>query len=99
VATDFDAPRAGEDDQQDDGLRTLKATRATARASTVDVVDQLEADYATELPGADLSGEDLSVPVLPRQQDEFTCTACHLVHHRSRLARSRKNQQICRDCD
>ena len=99
MATDFDAPRTSEDDQLDDGLRTLKATRTTTKASSIDAVDQLEADNVQELPGADLSGEELTVTVLPRQQDEFTCTTCYLVHHRSRIARTTDKQQICQDCD
>ncbi|GJF31156.1 dUTPase [Kitasatospora sp. NE20-6] len=98
MATDFDAPRTSEDDQLDDGLRTLKATRTTTKASSIDVVDQLEADNALELPGADLTGEELTVAVLPKQQDEFACTACYLVHHRSRLALTDDKRQICHDC-
>ncbi len=27
------------------------------------------------------------VRVVPKQADEFTCSSCFLVHHRSRLAR------------
>ncbi|RZL75216.1 MAG: DUF4193 domain-containing protein, partial [Rhodococcus sp. (in: high G+C Gram-positive bacteria)] len=49
-----------------------------------------------ELPGADLSGEEFTVRVIPKQSDEFTCTSCFLVHHRSRLADG--GQLICRDC-
>jgi len=30
-------------------------------------------------PGADLSGEELSVRVVPKQADEFTCSACFLI--------------------
>ncbi len=54
-----------------------------------------------ELPGADLSGlsgEELTVKVLPKQADEFTCSKCFLVHHRSRLAEQHNGQFICRDC-
>jgi hypothetical protein len=36
--------------------------------------------------------------VLPRQSDEFTCSSCFLVHHRSQLAEQRKSGPICRDC-
>ncbi|MCX5215533.1 DUF4193 domain-containing protein [Kitasatospora sp. NBC_00240] len=61
--------------------------------------DQLEAEDLLELPGADLSDEELSVRVLPKQQDEFTCSSCFLVHHLSRLARIKNQDQICRDCD
>ena len=51
-----------------------------------------------ELPGADLSGEELTVRVLPKQEDEFTCSRCFLVQHRSRLASTRGDQLFCRDC-
>ena len=40
--------------------------------------------------------EELAVEVMPRQDDEFTCMSCFLVHHRSQLADEKK--LICRDC-
>ena len=45
-----------------------------------------------------VEGEELTVKVLPKQADEFTCASCFLVHHRSRLAETKGNQYICRDC-
>ncbi|MGH3926127.1 MAG: DUF4193 family protein, partial [Pseudonocardiaceae bacterium] len=45
-----------------------------------------------------LSGEELTVRVLPKQADEFTCSSCFLVHHRSRLAEQRNGRMVCRDC-
>ena len=50
------------------------------------------------LPGADLSNEELTVRVLPKQEDEFTCSRCFLVQHRSRLAATKGDQLFCRDC-
>ncbi|RYJ06997.1 MAG: DUF4193 domain-containing protein, partial [Actinomycetales bacterium] len=45
------------------------------------------------------SHEELAVQVVPKKQDEFTCSSCFLVHHRSQLAEEKKNGQlICRDC-
>ena len=60
--------------------------------------DETEAAEGFELPGADLSGEELSVRVLPRQADEFTCSNCFLVHHRSQLAIEKDGKQICSEC-
>ena len=71
---------------------------ALKSASAVDV-DEFEVAEGLELPGADLSNEELAVRVLPKQQDEFTCMSCFLVHHRSQLAREKNGQPICRDCD
>jgi hypothetical protein len=61
-------------------------------------VDETELAESLELPGADLSNEELAVQVLPRQADEFTCSSCFLVHHRSQHAGERNGLPICRDC-
>lgn len=50
-----------------------------------------------DLPDTDLTGEELVVRVLPQQPDEFTCTGCFLVQHRTRLAPGRNS--VCADCD
>jgi formylmethanofuran dehydrogenase subunit E len=101
MATDYDAPRRGDvDELSEDSLEELKARRAEAQSGTIDV-DETELNEALELPGADLSslsGEELTVRVIPKQEDEFTCSSCFLVHHRSRLAREKNGQMICRDC-
>ncbi|ANS27964.1 hypothetical protein WSS_A29704 [Rhodococcus opacus M213] len=96
MATDYDAPRVTESDESTDtSLEQLTASRKDTQSPAVDVEDTDTAE-SFELPGADLSGEELTVRVIPRQTDEFTCTTCFLVHHRSRLADS--EQRICRDC-
>jgi hypothetical protein len=98
MATDYDAPRKTEDDGlAEDSIEELKARRVDKAASTVDV-DETELAENLELPGADLSDESLSVRVLPRQADEFTCGKCFLVHHRSQLAGERDGLPICREC-
>ena len=98
MATDYDAPRRNEtDDMAEDSLDELKARRNEAQSSVVDV-DETDTAESFELPGADLSGEELSVRVLPRQADEFTCSRCFLVHHRSQLASHKGNQFICKEC-
>jgi hypothetical protein len=84
----------------EDSLEELKARRNENQSGVVDV-DESDTAENFELPGADLSGlsgEDLTVKVLPKQADEFTCASCFLVHHRSRLAESNGTQYICRDC-
>jgi len=91
MATDYDAPRKTDDDLSEDSIEELKARRVDKSSSSVDV-------DGFELPGADLSGEELSVRVLPRQADEFTCSQCFLVHHRSQLAEQAGGNMVCRDC-
>jgi hypothetical protein len=97
MATDYDAPRKTDDELSEDSIEELKARRVDKTASTVDE-DEIEAAEGFELPGADLSNEELSVRVLPRQADEFTCSSCFLVHHRSQLAREKGGQMICKEC-
>ncbi|TFV62703.1 UNVERIFIED_ORG: DUF4193 domain-containing protein [Bacillus sp. AZ43] len=98
MATDYDAPRRNEADELgEDSLEELKARRAEAQSASVDV-DETDFNENLELPGADLSGEELTVRVLPKQEDEFTCSRCFLVQHRSRLASTRGEQLFCRDC-
>ncbi|MBV6703357.1 DUF4193 domain-containing protein [Kitasatospora aureofaciens] len=97
MATDYDAPRNTGDDASDDSIEELKSRRDDKQGSAVDV--DTEAAEGLELPGADLSGEELTVQVVPLQQDEFTCMTCFLVHHRVQLAGEDGNgQPICRDC-
>lgn len=98
MATDYDAPRRSEvDELGEDSLEELKARRVDKSAGSVDE-DETEAAEGFELPGADLSNEELSVRVLPRQADEFTCMTCFLVHHRSQLAGEKNGQLICKEC-
>lgn len=98
MITDYDAPRrTAVDDVSEDSLEELSG-RAHAAGSAVVDVDESEAAESFELPGADLSGEELSVRVIPKQADEFTCSSCFLVHHRSRLAGENGGVMICTDC-
>jgi len=98
MATDYDAPRRTEtDESSEDSLEELKARRNEAQSAAVDV-DESESAESFELPGADLSGEELSVRVVPKKADEFTCGSCFLVHHRSRLASEKNGELLCSDC-
>ena len=83
-----------------DSLET-RAVRLTQHQSGGVDIDEAELNETLELPDADLSslsGEDLRMPVVPQQDDEFTCSVCFLVQHRSRLARTSRTKPICRDC-
>jgi hypothetical protein len=95
TASDYDARRVPDVETQDaSALRELAPT-----GSSTAVVDEDPNDVVFfELPGADLSGEELSVTVIPQQSDEFTCSSCFLVQHRSRLRRTSSGLPICADC-
>ena len=95
MATDYDAPRKTDEEMSEDSLEELQG-----RVKTVGGVDEDESDIAEslELPGADLSNEALTVQVVPKQEDEFTCSVCFLVHHRSQLASEKKGVYVCTEC-
>ena len=61
--------------------------------------DELAAADAFDLPGADLSSEEISVQILAAQADEFTCASCFLLRHRSQIAVDRGGRLYCVDCE
>ena len=95
MAQDDDSPRSKDEDEE-----SLEALSKGSQSSANDIDDDENAiaeDY--ELPGADLSNEDASVTVIPMQGDEFICSECFLVKHRSQLAQmSQDGQPICKEC-
>jgi len=97
MATDYDAPRKNEEETSEDSLEELKSRRNDKNSGKVDE-DEVEAAESFELPGADLSHEELTVRVLPKQADEFTCASCFLVKASSQLAETKNNQKYCVDC-
>lgn len=96
MTVDYDAPRRATV-EADESLDRLAGRRADPAAAVFDI-DEPDVVESYELPGADLSDEELIVRVVPEQADEFTCSSCFLVHHRSRLARGRSGESICTDC-
>ncbi|MBT8226540.1 MAG: DUF4193 domain-containing protein [Dactylosporangium sp.] len=97
-STDYDAPRRSlVDVPGEDSLEELKARRAAAQSPTADL-DDAENPEGFELPGADLSDEELTVTVVPMRADEFRCCRCFLVHHRSQLAPGQSGADTCMEC-
>ncbi len=98
ATTDFDAPRKNEVEPDEDGIEELKSPHGHPQTAVVDV-DEVETAEGFELPGADLSGEELTVRVLPAQADEFTCASCFLVRHRTQVAKEKNGLRYCADCE
>jgi hypothetical protein len=97
TTSDYDARRVSDVETQDtSALGELTPTLPSSPTALVDE-DANEVIFF-ELRGADLSGEELSVTVIPQRADEFTCSSCFLVQHRSRLRGSRSGLPICADC-
>ena len=98
MATDYDAPRVTPETDADESLEELTSRRKNDAATAVIDVDDGDAIDSFDLPDADLTGEELSVRVIPKQADEFTCSSCFLVQHRNRLALQKGEQLLCVEC-
>ena len=97
TTTDYDARRVSDADTQDKS--SLRELAPALQGPVTAVVDEDPNDvHFFELPGADLSGEELSVTVIPQRPDEFTCSSCFLVQHRSRMRASSSGLPVCADC-
>jgi hypothetical protein len=97
MATDYDAPRKSDEEENEESLENLKAQHASKVSSSVDA-DEADLNESLELPGADLSAESITVMVIPKQDNEFTCSRCFLVRHVSTLAKQVKGEPVCSDC-
>ena len=98
MPTDYDAPRVqNTDDGGDESLEDLAARRRGGRRSGARRRRRRSVD-PIDLPDIDLSGEELTVRVVPKQADEFTCSSCFLVQHHSRLALQSGDRMVCADC-
>jgi hypothetical protein len=94
TVSDYDVRRVSDVETVDrSALREL----APLPASSAVIVDD-GSDAFFELPDADPSGEEPSATVIPARADEFTCSSCHLVQHRSRLRSAGAAAPICADC-
>ena len=95
MAQDYDSPRNKDEDEE--SLQALGKSSQNASSDIDDDENAIAEDY--ELPGADLSNEDSSVTVIPMQGDEFICSQCFLVKHRSQLAYTDEDgQPVCEEC-
>ena len=100
MATDYDEPRVKpEDEPANESLEVIRAQRSATTQSPAIDLDDADTAEGIDLPGADLSHEELTVAVIPEQSDEFTCGACFLVRHRSQLARTSAGTSYCTDCE
>ena len=93
MATDYDAPRNRDADEQDnlDGLKPIPVVDGSQLGEDL---DPLELELVTS--SADIFTDDSTVQVLPPAPDEFACSRCHLIRHRSQLGDDAA--RICTDC-
>lgn len=94
MATDYDAPRKNDDDNE-----SIEAIKERIPDKLTGSVDVDEADAAEGFAIPDVVAEDLDVVVLPPQEDEFTCSECFIVKHHSLLSNKKgKYGKVCVEC-
>jgi hypothetical protein len=94
LATDYDAPRKNDDDTE--SLEAIKDRIPEGTTASSDVDD---ADHSDSFAIPEVANEELDVVVVPKQEDEFTCSECFIVKHHSQKARKdRQYGPVCVDC-
>jgi hypothetical protein len=94
TSTDYDAPRRPAD--EDESLQDLQAGRAAPDQRGAVDDDEGEVAQRLEQSGAEQIDDELTAIVVELQDDEFTCSHCFLVHHKSQLAIP--DARVCKDC-
>lgn len=77
-------PRKDEDEVTEGLIEGLRS-RCNDAGSVETEEDENKMAESFELPGVDLSEEEPTVHVIPRQENESTYSQCFLVHHASQL--------------
>jgi hypothetical protein len=69
ATTDYDAPRRSTVEDADSNVESFGCVDLGAHreATPLSDVDEGDTDDAVDLPGADLTGEELTMPVVPKQ--------------------------------
>jgi hypothetical protein len=98
MSIDYDAHRTAPETESPETVEELKPRKTPTGDPVIDL-DEADLAESFELPGADLSSEELTVQVVPIQADEFTCMSCFLVRHRSQLAREKDGKKYCIECE
>lgn len=94
MATDYDAPRKTDDDNE--SIDAIKERVPDKLAVSLDVD---EADGIDGFSVQEVVNEELDVVVLPPQDDEFTCSECFIVKHHTMLAAKKgKYGKLCTEC-
>lgn len=99
MATDYDEVRSDVRESQDSSLEALKSASAPDARSVVTELDEADALDEGLAPGGEIVSEELVVQVISQGKDEFTCSSCFLVRHRSQLARESSGHSYCIECE
>ena len=99
MATDYDEVRPDVAEARKASLDAVKTANAPDARSVSSDLEEADTSDGVELPGGDLSGEELTVVVEPQKEDEFLCGSCFLIRHHSMLARESNGVSYCLECE
>jgi hypothetical protein len=99
MAADYDEVKPDVAESRNASIEALKEANSPDARSVVLELDETDTVDGVELPGADLSGEELIIHVIPPADDEFTCYSCFLVRHNSQIARTKDGHNFCIECE
>ena len=99
MATDYDELRSDVKEFQDSSLAAVQSAQAPDALSVVRELDESDGLEESHGPGGEFIAEELTIEVVPPAEDEFTCSSCYLVHHRSQITRQKDGASYCTDCE
>lgn len=95
---DYDEVRPDIAETRNASLEALKSANAPDARSVVSELEEADTVDGVELPGADLSDEEVAVVILPQKRDEFICQSCFLIRHKSQMADEKEGNRYCLEC-
>lgn len=95
---DYDEVRPDIAETRNASLEALKSANAPDARSVVSELEEADTVDGVELPGADLSDEEVTVVILPQKMDEFICQSCFLIRHKSQMADEKEGNRYCLEC-
>jgi len=97
MAADYDEVRPEVAEASEKTLQAVQKMDAPTPKSVATELEETDFADGLELPGA-IVDEELSVNVIPPGEDEFVCSECFTIRHRSQAEEHTKQGIICRDC-
>lgn len=86
-------------EKDEDREAVEKLSGSTNKNAAIDIdEDDIAIAEEYELPGAELTDEEVAVDIISLQKDEFICSKCFLVKHRSQLDHLENGLPVCKEC-
>ena len=98
MAADYDDLRPEIKEAQEQSLEALQTASAPGSVSAVLELEGSD-EPDTSVPAGEIVAEELVVGVVPQGADDFICSSCFLIPHRSQIARKKDGQLYCTDCE